>query len=67
MKVVLLTKAYDGEELCDVGRDVYEALEDADVPVDEHGFVAGKVHIVITFEPADQHKGFAQPKGDSDE
>lgn len=47
----LLSKTYDGESIVDVGRDVHEAIDDAEVPVDEDGFPLGKYRVTITWEP----------------
>ncbi len=45
----LLQKNYDGESIVDVERDVYEALNDSDIPVDEYGFAKGDYTVTITW------------------
>lgn len=40
---------YSSEELADVERDVSEALQDIDAPVDEYGFFEGTVTVTIEY------------------
>jgi hypothetical protein len=49
MKKVLLDEEYCCEALCDVERDVYEAIEDCDGEVDEYGFTKGTYKVTITY------------------
>jgi hypothetical protein len=55
--VTLLDKAYDGESMVDVGRDVSEAfVEDftpalKDLPKDEYGFIQGSFRVRIVWAP----------------
>ena len=42
-------KIYDAESLCDLERDIYEMIQDADLgEVDEHGFFKGQLIVTIT-------------------
>lgn len=60
MKRTLLDKSYSSEELCDVGRDVYEAFDENFTPAmvgiaqDEHGFHEGSFKIVIEWVPENE-------------
>lgn len=54
--MILLKKEYSGEELCDLERDVAEAL-DGDynaiahvIPTDEYGFQSGRFKVTIEWE-----------------
>lgn len=51
--VTVLDKSYCSEELCDVERDVYEAIQDSELGIepDEYGFHPGAFKIVITYNP----------------
>ena len=51
--VIVLDKSYSSEELCDVDRDVSEAIQDSDLGIepDEYGFHPGAFRIVITYDP----------------
>lgn len=52
-RIVLFEKDYDAESLCDLGRDVEEAVtedfnpEIPKIPVDEHGFQTGIFKVKI--------------------
>ena len=54
---ILLEKAYSAEELSDLSRDVYEALdpqftpEASGIPEDEHGFATGTFKVSIIWLP----------------
>lgn len=52
MSKIIFQKNYDAESLCDVERDVYEALNDdvTEIPKDEHGFELGTFKITIEWE-----------------
>lgn len=42
-------KIYDAESLCDLERDIYEMIQEADLgEVDEHGFFKGDLVVTIT-------------------
>jgi len=62
----LLDKRYSGEEIADIDRAVHEAIEDADVPVDEHGFSHGEYRVVVTFEPEREASWKATPMPSAD-
>jgi hypothetical protein len=53
--IPLFEKDYDGESLCDLGRDVHEVLSSefneqvAMIPQDEHGFCKGTFTVTITW------------------
>lgn len=55
---ILLEKEYCGESLCDVERDVYEALswpvEDKDIPTDKYNIPQGTFKITITWTTGDE-------------
>jgi len=50
----LLDKSYSAEELADVERDVCEALEEIDAPIDEYGFFEGSVKVTIEYVKDEQ-------------
>lgn len=42
-------KCYSAEELCDLERDIYELIQEADLgEVDEHGFFKGQIVVTVT-------------------
>lgn len=45
----LLDREYDDNSVVDVERDVFEAINDSDLPVDNHGFTQGTYRVVITW------------------
>lgn len=47
----VLRKDYNGESICDVERDLYEAIENIDAEVDEYGFFEGVVRITVEYFP----------------
>lgn len=53
--IYLLAKDYDADSLCDIGRDVMEALdprfnnENKDIPVDEWGVPSGTFELTLTW------------------
>lgn len=55
LKHELFTREYSSEELCDVERDVYEALSEeynpfiASIPKDKHGFHRGLFEVSIVW------------------
>lgn len=59
----LINKEYDGESCIDMERDIMEALEDQDVPTDEHGFADGTYRLVLTFTPNSESADGTEPEG----
>ena len=59
---VLFKKAYDGESVVDIDRDVSECFDArfnqvaAQIPQDEHGIQKGKFTVQITWEPDEVSK-----------
>lgn len=52
MKIVF-EKKYDDESIVDLERDMYEAINESDGPVDEHGFHTGTFKVIIMWESDD--------------
>jgi len=58
----LLNKNYTAEELCDVGRDVYEAFdprftpEAKGIPTDKNGFSEGVYRVTVTWHKEQSHE-----------
>lgn len=47
----IMNKFYDGNSIVDIEEDIYYTIIDnEDLPVDEHGFVKGTFHVVISWE-----------------
>lgn len=46
---VLLQREYSCESLPDIDEDVYYALNNHDIPVDEHGFTSGTYHLTLSY------------------
>ena len=46
----LLVREYSGESIVDIEQDIYDAINDADIPVDKYGFSQGTFRVVLTFE-----------------
>jgi len=55
MSKVIFSKAYDGESICDVDRDVSEAFQEdynslvKDIPSDEYGIQKGIFTVTVTW------------------
>lgn len=47
-------KQYDGESIVDADRDVWEAIEFAEVPTDEYGFQKGTFYVTVMWKPDDE-------------
>lgn len=45
--MILLEQEYDSESIIDIERDVYEAVNYAELPTDEHGFVIGTFKVKL--------------------
>lgn len=45
--MILLEKEYDGNSIIDIERDVYEAVNYAELSADEHGFVIGTLKVKL--------------------
>lgn len=56
---LIFEKHYDGESLCDLGRDIEESVSEEyndkmkQLPVDEHGYVRGIFTVTIAFSGED--------------
>ena len=54
--MVLFENVYHGENLCDLDRDVFEAIDPdfnskmKEIPQDEHGFNLGRFRVTIVWE-----------------
>lgn len=48
VRTVVFDKIYDGESIIDMDQDIFEAVSEENLPVDEHGFIKGDLHVVIT-------------------
>ena len=46
----IMNKFYDGNSITDIEEDVYYAINDEDLPVDDYGFNKGTFHVVISWE-----------------
>jgi hypothetical protein len=46
----LLAKSYSGEGIVDIERDIMDAINEADIPVDKWNIANGTFHVVLTFE-----------------
>lgn len=57
MTTMILSKAYDGESIVDVGRDVGECFDSSfnpvisTLPTDEYGFIKGKFVVNVQWIP----------------
>lgn len=57
MSKQVFEKSYDGESICDLSRDISEAIDErfnpvcADIPEIEDGFYAGSFKVTITWTP----------------
>lgn len=47
MSEFIFCKEYDGESIVDLDRDIFEALEESDIPQDKHGFHEGTFTVKI--------------------
>lgn len=47
---IILEKEYNGETIVDYEEDIRWAIEELDVPIDEHGFMSGIIKIKVTWE-----------------
>ena len=45
--MIIFENEYDGESIVDMEEHVYDAVNEADVPVDEHGFAKGTFKVTI--------------------
>jgi hypothetical protein len=56
MRSVIFKKEYSGESLCDLDRDISEAIDEhynmdmAEIPKDEYGFPLGDFKVTIEWE-----------------
>lgn len=51
---VLFHKTYESEELADVNRHMWEAINEHNLPTDKHGFSLGTFTFTVEFIPYDQ-------------
>lgn len=53
--MIIFEKQYDGESLCDLGRDIAESVDETyneivkEIPSDEHGFQLGTFRVTVTW------------------
>lgn len=56
---LVFRRRYGGDNICDIERDVSEAIADgynpivAEIPKDEHGFQQGTFEVLIVWHPND--------------
>lgn len=50
MTELIFYKQYDGETIVDMERDIYEAINEADIPQDQYGFPEGTFTVKIEWE-----------------
>jgi hypothetical protein len=47
--MIIFYKEYDGESIADIEEDVYDAVNDSDIPADDHGFTKGIFRVTISW------------------
>jgi hypothetical protein len=46
----IFNREYSGESIVDIEQDIYDAINNTELPVDEHGFIAGTFRVTIQFK-----------------
>jgi hypothetical protein len=47
----ILNREFDRNAIHEIDEYILDAIEDADIPQDEYGFIKGDIHVVVTFIP----------------
>lgn len=56
-QITILEKKYNGESLCDIDRDISEAINEdfnpemEKIPFDSHGMCFGTFHLILAWTP----------------